>query len=127
MKSLLRLAVLLSLIFLSTSRSISSQERAHDLGIAIESKAKQGKNLENSIGTTLIVAAGSLPFTVFYTDFVFDLYRFIDKGFDVQYAPWPLKNQYSVALSSGEKFIRVGVAIGIAAAIGLLSITIPYH
>ncbi len=78
-------------------------------------------------GSALIIAAGAFPFAVFYTDFAFDAYRFVDMGFDIQYAPWPFKNQYSAAVSAGERFLRFGAALGLSVAVGLLSVTIPYH
>lgn len=78
-------------------------------------------------GSALIIAAGAFPFAVFYTEFAFDAYRFVDRGFDIQYAPWPFKNQYSAAVSTGERFLRFGTALGLSVAVGLLSVTIPYH
>jgi hypothetical protein len=126
MKEIPRVFVLLLMLSCVVSHTLTAQT-VQSLGTSIDMKIKSEKNLEKPLNTTLIVAAGALPFAIFYTDFAFDVYRFINKGFDVQYAPWPLKNQYSASLSTGEKFIRVGVAIGVAATIGLLSITIPYH
>jgi hypothetical protein len=117
MKEIQRLLVLLLMSLFIFNHTLSAQAK-QIVGVP---------NFEKPLNTTLIVAAGALPFAIFYTDFAFDMYRFVGKGFDVQYAPWPFKNQYSAALSTGEKFIRVGVAIGVAATIGLLSITIPYH
>lgn len=67
-----------------------------------------------------VIGTGSIPFTLFYTNFVFDSIRFAANGFDTQYAPWPFKNQYSAAVSTGETFLRLGVSVGIGAVIGIL-------
>jgi hypothetical protein len=72
-----------------------------------------------------ITGLGSLPFTLFYTNFIFDAVRFAGNGFDVQYAPWPFKTQYSAQVSSGETIMRLGVSLGISAAIGILDAVIP--
>jgi hypothetical protein len=74
------------------------------------------------LGRTVVIAFGSLPFTVFYTDFIFDSVRFATNGFDLQYAPWPLKNAYSAAVSSSERFLRLGVSLGLSAAIGIIDL-----
>jgi hypothetical protein len=75
-----------------------------------------------SLGRAVVIAFGSLPFTAFYTDFVFDSVRFATNGFDLQYAPWPLKNSYSAAVSTSERFIRLGVSLGLSAAIGIIDL-----
>jgi hypothetical protein len=75
-----------------------------------------------NLGRAIVIAFGSLPFTAFYTDFVFDSVRFADNGFDLQYAPWPLKNSYSAAVGTSERFIRLGVSLGLSAAIGLIDL-----
>jgi len=73
----------------------------------------------------LIVALGSLPFTAFYTDFVFDSVRYVSNGFDAKYTPWPFKNQYSAEIGVTERFIRLGVSLGVSAIIGILDILVP--
>ncbi|HWR10512.1 MAG TPA: hypothetical protein VN445_01700 [Rectinemataceae bacterium] len=67
-----------------------------------------------------IISVGSFPIALFYTNFVFDIARFAGNGFDVQYAPWPFKNQYSAEVSSGETFLRLGVSLGVSTVIGVL-------
>jgi len=74
----------------------------------------------------IVIAFGSLPFTAFYTDFVFDSVRFAVNNFDLQYAPWPFKNQYSAAIGVPERFTRLGVALGISAVVGLLDLILPH-
>ncbi|MBL8968444.1 MAG: hypothetical protein JNG85_15680 [Spirochaetaceae bacterium] len=59
-----------------------------------------------------IVALGSFPFTLFYTGLGFDTAGYIDSGFEAAYAPWPFKNERSVALTSSERLVRLGVAAG---------------
>ncbi|MFA5852619.1 MAG: hypothetical protein WC820_07960 [Spirochaetales bacterium] len=71
-----------------------------------------------------IIGAGSLPFTLFYTNFIFDSVRFATHSFDVQYAPWPFKTQYSAAVSTGETFLRLGVSAGVGVIIGIIDAVI---
>ena len=78
------------------------------------------------VGRAFIIAAGSLPFTVFYTDFAFDSVRFAMNGFDLQYAPWPFKNQYSASVEPAERFIRLGAALGVSAVIGILDMVLQH-
>ncbi|MCX7025895.1 MAG: hypothetical protein NT061_00070 [Spirochaetes bacterium] len=80
---------------------------------------------KSSLGRVAIIALGSLPFTVFYTDFVFDSVHYVVNGFDLQYAPWPFKNQYSADVGTTERFIRLGVSLGVSLVIGLLDLIIP--
>lgn len=83
---------------------------------AVRTEPVKGFSLERMA----ITGIGSLPFTIFYSNFAFDTARFIGNGFDLQYAPWPFKNQYSASVSTGDRFIRLGVSIGVSAVIGLL-------
>jgi hypothetical protein len=68
----------------------------------------------------LVTGAGAFPFAYFYTNFIFDGVRFVENGFDTQYAPWPFKTQYSADVSISETFVRLGVSLGVSAAVGLL-------
>ena len=77
------------------------------------------------LGRLAITGFGAIPFALFYTNFVFDAVRFVGNGFDVQYAPWPFKTQYSAEVTAGETFLRLGVAFGLGAAIGVLDAIIP--
>ncbi len=49
-----------------------------------------------------IVAFGVLPFTVFFTSFALDSYRFADHGWDFRYAPWPLKSAGAVLMDQNQ-------------------------
>ncbi|HWP68462.1 MAG TPA: hypothetical protein VN437_04100, partial [Rectinemataceae bacterium] len=77
------------------------------------------------LGRIAIIGLGSLPFTLFYTNFIFDTARFVGNGFDTQYAPWPFKTQYSAAVTSEETFLRLGISLGVSAVIGILDVVIP--
>jgi hypothetical protein len=74
-----------------------------------------------------IVGIGTIPFAIFYTDFVFDAVRYVSNGFDVQYAPWPFKNQYSAIVNTNERFMRLGASIGASLIVGFTSVLIPYR
>ena len=67
-----------------------------------------------------ITGMGTFPIALFYTNFIFDSARFASNGFDAQYAPWPFKSQYSAEVTSSETFIRLGVSLGLSAAVGFL-------
>ncbi len=67
-----------------------------------------------------ITGMGTFPIALFYTNFIFDSARFASSGFDVQYAPWPFKSQYSAEVTSSETFIRLGVSLGLSAVVGIL-------
>lgn len=87
----------------------------------VTSQAPQRRTLSHAV----IVGVGSLPFSVFYVDFVFDFVRFAANGFDVSYAPWPFKNQYSASVETDERFLRLGVSVGVSAVVGLLDLLLP--
>lgn len=78
------------------------------------------KDVGKKAWRALVTGAGAFPFAYFYTNFVFDGLRFVENGFDVQYAPWPFKTQYSAEVSVSETFVRLGVSIGLSAVIGVL-------
>lgn len=74
----------------------------------------------------IVTGAGAFPFAYFYTNFIFDGVRFVENGFDTQYAPWPFKTQYSADVSVSETFVRLGVSLGVSAAVGLLDALIQH-
>jgi hypothetical protein len=77
---------------------------------------------ESSLRRGLIIAAGSFPFSYFYTNLAFDLVRYAANGFDSLYAPWPFRSLGTVSIDSKETFIRIGVGAGLSLAIGLAGI-----
>lgn len=87
--------------------------------------SKEKRKTDAVLGRIAITGLGSLPFTLFYTNFIFDTARFVGNGFDTQYAPWPFKTQYSAAVTSEETFLRLGVSLGVSAVIGILDVLIP--
>ncbi|MFA6504519.1 MAG: hypothetical protein WCT14_00390 [Treponemataceae bacterium] len=48
------------------------------------------------------IAFGSLPFSLFFSQFALDTYRCSQHNWDRNYAPWPLKSAGSVAMSQDE-------------------------
>lgn len=80
-----------------------------------------------SFGRFAIVSVGAFPFALFYTNFVFDTAKFLINDFDVQYAPWPFKSQYSAATPTQEMFLRLGVSVGLSAAVGLFDVLLPHR
>jgi hypothetical protein len=103
---------------------IAAESKASPIPLTYDPAAakKTAMTKRPNLGRAVVIAFGSLPFTAFYTDFVFDSVRFADNGFDLQYAPWPFKNSYSVAVGTSERFIRLGVSLGVSAVIGLIDL-----
>jgi len=71
-----------------------------------------------------VISLGLFPFSYFYTNFAFDLVRFISHDFDTAYAPWPFNTQYSAALTNSEVWTRIGIASGASILLGFLSVII---
>jgi hypothetical protein len=59
-----------------------------------------------------IVAFGSFPFAYFFTNFFYDTYRSATHGWDMRYAPWPLKPAGSIGKTQDEEFLTLGIAAG---------------
>jgi hypothetical protein len=78
----------------------------------------QEKKAENPFLRFEIVSLGSYPFTLFYTDFGFDLQRWFANGYDSAYAPWPFKGTYSAPLDDSQRLTRLGVALGVSFVVG---------
>ena len=85
-----------------------------------EKSARKESALKAKFRRIAITGMGTFPIALFYTNFIFDSARFASSGFDVQYAPWPFKSQYSAAVTSSETFIRLGISLGLSAVVGIL-------
>jgi hypothetical protein len=67
-----------------------------------------------------IVAFGAFPFTYFFTNFGFDMYRCASNGWDRQYAPWPVKPAAAIEQTQDEKIRVLTIAAGGAVLISLI-------
>ncbi len=83
------------------------------------SEAKEG-----AFRRGFVISLGLFPFSYFYTNFAFDLVRFISHDFETAYAPWPFNTQYSAALTNSEVWTRIGIASGASILLGFLSVII---
>jgi hypothetical protein len=92
---------------------------------AAKSERKAG-TIGKKAWRALVTSAGAFPFAYFYTNFIFDGVRFVENGFDAQYAPWPFKTQYSADVSVSETFVRLGVSLGMSAVVGLLDALVQH-
>ncbi len=90
--------------------------------LSYHSNAVEKKGEEGAARRGLIIAAGSFPFSYFYTNLAFDLVRYAVNGFDSLYAPWPFRTVGSVSIDTKETFLRLGVGAGLSLAIGLADI-----
>ena len=67
-----------------------------------------------------IIAFGSFPFTYFFTNFSYDIYRMSGNNWDRRYAPWPITAPGAFEKSNSEKFIIIGVAAGTSIVLALV-------
>jgi hypothetical protein len=66
-----------------------------------------------------IVAFGSFPFTMFFSTFAMDSFRFANHNGNFSYAPWPFKSAGAVEMSRHE---RINTIIAAAAASLIISL-----
>ncbi len=55
-----------------------------------------------------IIFVGSIPFTLFLSFEVYDVYRFFANGLDARYSPWPFGASRGIAYTQQE---QIGVAL----------------
>lgn len=92
------------------------------------------KKRENPLARFEIIAFGSLPLTLFYTNRAFEIYHWIDNGYASAYAPWPVSGT-SVSgeleleltnLAIPERFCRLGTAAILSMAVAGLDAVIRH-
>jgi len=77
-----------------------------------------------------IVAFGTFPFSMFFTTFIADIFRWgFESGFDFsaagrRYAPWPFKSAGAVELTSGEFTRNIWIAAGVCAVLAFADLLI---
>ncbi|MCE1195690.1 hypothetical protein LWX53_04270 [bacterium] len=103
-----------------TPASISPAATPIPITYAAGTEPAKAKDAGKKAWRAIVTGAGAFPFAYFYTNLVFDSVRFVSNGFNVQYAPWPFKTQYSAEVSVSETFIRLGVSAGLSAVVGIL-------
>lgn len=81
---------------------------------ALPSGYGQAKKRENGLRRFEILAFGSFPIALFYTNFGFELGAYIQSNFDSRYAPWPFSGEQTSSISDSERFGRMGVAAGLS-------------
>lgn len=74
-----------------------------------------------------IVAFGSLPFTLFFTTFAVDSYRFYSNDWDRRYAPWPLKAPGAIEMDENQRIASFSVAIGLSVVIAVVDYLIVQY
>jgi len=74
----------------------------------------------NSLRRSEIVAFGSLPFTVFFTTFAMDSYRYSQNNWDQRYAPWPLKAAGAIEMDESQRIGSFVTACAISVVISLV-------
>ena len=81
---------------------------------------------ENFFRRFEIIALGSLPITLLYTNVGFQLYHFIDNDLDMSWAPWPFEVTNTDSITDSERFTRIGIAAGAAVAVAGVDALIRY-
>lgn len=81
---------------------------------------------ENVFRRFEIIAFGALPLTLFFTNFGFELYHFVDYDFDMSWAPWPFSGESTDSIDDSERFLRIGVAAGLALTVACVDALIRY-
>jgi len=72
---------------------------------------------ENFFRRFEIIAFGSYPISLFYTNFCFSLATFVENGFSATYAPWPFNSSSVDRTTTDEHFTRMSVAACLSLAI----------
>ena len=67
-----------------------------------------------------IITFGSFPFAYFFSNFIYDTYRWSNNGWDTRYAPWPITSAGAVSQTQSEKIMTLGIAAGAAVLIALV-------
>jgi hypothetical protein len=67
-----------------------------------------------------IISLGAFPILLFYTRLGFDFSRYLEHGFQAEYAPWPLKNEKSYVATDDEQMLSVVTAAGLSITFGAL-------
>ncbi|MEI6388915.1 MAG: hypothetical protein WCQ50_20055 [Spirochaetota bacterium] len=66
------------------------------------------------------IAVGSLPLSLMYVGFAFDIGDWLLNGFSPTYAPWPFKSLTAPALSDSEKYKRLSLAALISLTVAVI-------
>jgi hypothetical protein len=74
-----------------------------------------------------IVAFGTVPFTVFFSMFAVDSWRFAQHGWDFQYAPWPLKPAGAIEMDEDQRIGAFSAGLAAAAVLALVDYVILWH
>jgi hypothetical protein len=81
---------------------------------------------ENPFRRFEIIAFGSFPITLLYTNIAFQVTHYVQSGFDSRWAPWPFTGEYTDSITDSERFTRMGVAAGISLAVAGLDALIRH-
>ena len=80
----------------------------------------------NAVRRFEIIALGSLPIMLFYTNVGFDLTRYFQNGFASQYAPWPFKNESSYKPTEDEQIRALKTAAVFSLSLAVADAAIQY-
>jgi len=86
----------------------------------------ENKNPENPFIRFGIIAFGSYPITLTYTNFVWGMVEYVSSGFSSSYIPWPFNLSGTSSITEGEHWERMEVAgyisLGVAVADAIIRI-----
>ncbi|MDR1287246.1 MAG: hypothetical protein LBK08_06525 [Treponema sp.] len=108
------LAVFLFPAAAQTSSTSSSSSQSTDLGLPATQFNMEGfPQWSKELRRAEIIAFGTFPFTMFIAITIMDSWRFYSHGWDMRYAPWPLKGAGAVDMSADDhKRVMLYAALG---------------
>jgi hypothetical protein len=71
-----------------------------------------------------IVAFGSFPFTMFFTTFAIDTWRWSTNDMDQKYAPWPFKTSGAISMTTEEHEQTMLIAAAVSVTLALTDFVI---
>jgi len=74
-----------------------------------------------------IVAFGTVPFTMFFSMFAVDSWRFAQNGWDFKYAPWPLKPAGAIEMDQDQRIGAFSAGLAAAAVLAVVDYFIVRH
>jgi hypothetical protein len=67
-----------------------------------------------------VILIGTIPFTFFLANEIFDIYQYVNMDFDYTYTPWPFKSPEAPPYTEEEKMGIIITAVSISASLALI-------
>jgi hypothetical protein len=113
-------AVALALIVLLLFRTVGAAAQTTDDKTPEPYTEEEFPQWARDLRRAEIIAIGSFPFTLFFTNFAYDTYRFVANGFDPAYRPWPFRGPGSAGFTKGERIGVIVASLSLSAVIAVV-------